>query len=146
VRTGIGVQLLGVAAGALIIGVRTGWMALAGPLVLFGLGAGLASSQLTNIILSRVGRDRAGSASGVATTNNAVAAALGIAVIGTVLRAGSLTDATSARWALAAAAALLLAGSVASSAIPRLAARGPHRAHRAHGADHDLRPMASVEA
>jgi DHA2 family multidrug resistance protein-like MFS transporter len=118
VRTGIVVQLAGVLSAAATLGVHSGWAALAGPLGLFGLGAGMASSQLTNVVLSEVPRDRAGSASGVATTNNSLGAALGVAILGAVLRAGTLTGATSARWALATAAALLAAGSGASFAIP----------------------------
>jgi hypothetical protein len=77
----------------------------------------MASSQLTNVILSEVPRERAGSAGGVATTNNAVAAALGVAVLGAVLRLAALTDAHSAQWALLTGAALLLAGSASSFGI-----------------------------
>jgi hypothetical protein len=78
----------------------------------------MASSQLTNVILSEVPRERAGSASGVATTNNALGAALGVALLGAVLRVGTFSDAGSARWALLTAAALLAAGSAASFSIP----------------------------
>jgi MFS family permease len=91
---------------------------LAVALGLFGLGAGMASSQLTNVILSEVPRERAGSASGLATTNNSLGAAIGVAILGSVLRVGVLTDAGSARWALLAGAALLVAGLAASLAIP----------------------------
>ena len=87
-------------------------------LALFGLGAGMASSQLTNVILSEVGRERAGSASGVATTNNSLAAALGVAVLGGVLRLRTFADADSARWALLTAAMLLTAGAAMSFRIP----------------------------
>jgi MFS family permease len=130
VRAGILVQLAGVLTAGAILRPDTGWQALAMALALFGLGAGLASSQLTNVILSAVPRERAGSASGLATTTNSLGAALGVAILGSVLRIGVLTDAGSARWALLAAAALLVAGSAASFAIPT----------RSHGtADHDHR-------
>jgi EmrB/QacA subfamily drug resistance transporter len=118
VRAGIVVQLGGVVAAATVLRTEVGWAMLAGPLALFGLGAGMASSQLTNVILSEVPRERAGSASGVATTNNSLGAALGVTILGAVLRVGTLTDAGSARWALLTAAALLAAGSAASFAIP----------------------------
>src|SRR5262245_50900237 len=78
----------------------------------------MASAQLTSVILSEVPRERAGAASGVVTTNNSVGAALGVAVLGSALRAGSLANATSARWALLAAVGLLAAGSAASFVIP----------------------------
>ncbi len=44
---------------------------------MFGFGGGMASSQLTNVVLSEVPPERGGSASGVATTNDALGAALG---------------------------------------------------------------------
>jgi predicted MFS family arabinose efflux permease len=118
VRAGILVQLGGVLTAAIILRPDTGWTALAVALALFGLGAGMASSQLTNVILSDVPRERAGSASGLATTNNSLGAGLGVAILGSVLRVGVLSDAGSARWALLTAAALLVVGSAASFAIP----------------------------
>ena len=53
--------------------------------VLFGLGIGFATSQLTNVILSEIDRDKSGVASGANTTVRQVGAALGIAVIGSIL-------------------------------------------------------------
>jgi EmrB/QacA subfamily drug resistance transporter len=118
VRAGILVQLSGVVTAATILRTHITWESLAGALALFGLGAGMASSQLTNVILSAIPRERAASASGIATTNSAVGAALGVAILGAVLRVGILSDAGSARWALLSAAALLAAGSAASFAVP----------------------------
>jgi MFS family permease len=118
VRAGILLQLAGVLTAATILRTDIGWATLAAALAVFGLGAGMASPQLTNVILSQVPRERAGSAGGVATTNNSLGAALGVAILGAVLRVGTLTGAGSARWALLTAAALLTAGSAASFAIP----------------------------
>ena len=118
VRTGILVQLTGVLAAAALVRTDISWAPLGAALALFGLGAGMASSQLTNVILAEVPRERAGSAGGVATTNNSIAAALGVTVLGGVLRLGTFTSAGSARWALVTAAVLLAAGSFASFAIP----------------------------
>ncbi len=118
VRTGILVQLAGILAAAGVLRTDVGWAPLGAALALFGLGAGMASSQLTNVILSQVGREGAGSASGVATTNNSLAAALGVAVLGGVLRLGTFTDANSVRSALLTAAALLAAGVAVSFRIP----------------------------
>ncbi len=118
VRTGIVVQLAGILSAAAVLRTDVGWAPLGASLALFGLGAGMASSQLTNVILSEVGRERAGSASGVATTNNSLAAALGVAVLGGVLRLRTFADADSARWALLTAAMLLTAGAAMSFRIP----------------------------
>lgn len=117
VRFGIVIQLAGVLVAAAVLATTVGWATLAVALTLFGLGAGMASSQLTNVVLSEVPRARAGSASGVATTNNAIGAALGVATLGGVLRIGTVTEASSARWALLAAAMLLVVGTVASFRI-----------------------------
>jgi hypothetical protein len=79
-------------------------------------GVSMASSKLQNVILSEVPRERAGSASGVATTVN------------------SLGDAHSGRWALLAAAGLLATGAAASFAIPvRKPQPEPHGAPTAPG-------------
>lgn len=118
VRAGILAQLAGVILAATILRTDIAWETLAVALAVFGFGSGMASSQLTNVILSEVPRDRAGSASGIATTNNALGASLGVAVLGAALRLGTLTEATSARWALLTAAGLLAAGSAASFLIP----------------------------
>jgi hypothetical protein len=115
VRVGILVQLAGVILANPTLSVDTTWATLAGPLLVFGIGAGLASSQLTSVILTDVGREQAGAASGLATTSNSLAAALGIATIGTVLR--SSTSAANGHWALAAAAVLLAVGAAASGTL-----------------------------
>ncbi len=53
--------------------------------VLFGTGIGFATAQLTNVILSDIDADKSGVASGANTTVRQVGAALGIAVIGSIL-------------------------------------------------------------
>jgi hypothetical protein len=58
---------------------------LAAGFALFGLGIGFATSQLTNVILSEIDLDKSGVASGANTTVRQVGAALGIAVIGSIL-------------------------------------------------------------
>lgn len=118
VRAGIIVQLAGVLIAATTLRTEIGWASLAGALAVFGFGAGMASSQLTNVVLSEVPPQRAGSASGVATANNSLGAAIGVTLLGAILRVGTLTDTSSARWALLAAAALLVAGSAASFVVP----------------------------
>lgn len=56
-------------------------------LVLLGIGIGLASSQVTNIILSQVPQQFLGEASAVNATIRQVGASVGTALIGTVLAA-----------------------------------------------------------
>jgi EmrB/QacA subfamily drug resistance transporter len=124
VRVGIVVQLAGMLTAAIALSTDITWGTLAVALTLFGLGAGAASSQLTNVILTAIPRQQAGSASGIATTTNVLGAALGVAILGAVLRSGPLTTATSARWALATATALLAVGVAASLALRPPA--GPH--------------------
>jgi EmrB/QacA subfamily drug resistance transporter len=54
-------------------------------LMLYGAGVGLAIAQLTNVVLSEVPRDRLGAGSGATNTIRQVGAALGIAILGTIL-------------------------------------------------------------
>jgi hypothetical protein len=51
----------------------------------FGIGLGMASSQLTNVVLSDVDDDKSGVASASNTTVRQVGGALGIAIVGTIL-------------------------------------------------------------
>src|SRR6185369_16461661 len=59
------------------------WSLLPG-LLLHGIGIGFATSQLTNVVLSDIPPQKAGSASGAAGMMRQVGTALGIAVIGAI--------------------------------------------------------------
>jgi predicted MFS family arabinose efflux permease len=96
VRIGLVLQAIGLMLVALMISPHTTLLALVPGSVLFGVGVGFASSQLTNVILSEVHRDKAGVASGTNTTVRQVGAALGIAVIGSLLNAQAITHAVDA--------------------------------------------------
>ncbi len=65
----------------------TGWR-IAPALFVYGLGVGLATAQLTSVILAEVPTAQSGQASGTQSTTRQVGAALGIAILGTVLSAG----------------------------------------------------------
>jgi EmrB/QacA subfamily drug resistance transporter len=65
-------------------------------LVLFGTGVGLASSQLTNVILYDVDPDKAGVASGANSTVRQVGSALGVAIIGSILSTQTIRHAVRA--------------------------------------------------
>lgn len=55
------------------------------PLIVFGLGFGMAFAQLNNIILSAVRMEEAGEASGLNNTSRQLGATLGNAVLGSIL-------------------------------------------------------------
>ena len=56
--------------------------------VVFGLGFGLVNAPITNTALSGMPRSQAGVAAAVASTSRQVGAALGVAVVGSVLSSG----------------------------------------------------------
>lgn len=78
------------AGGLMLVGLSAdttlGWM-LASYFV-FGLGFGLVNAPITNTALSGMPRSQAGVAAAVASTSRQVGAALGVAVVGSVLNSG----------------------------------------------------------
>jgi EmrB/QacA subfamily drug resistance transporter len=90
VRVGLVLEAVGLVVVAVMISPNTTFLALVPGTVLFGLGVGFSSSQLTNVILSEIDSERAGVASGTNTTVRQVGAALGIAVIGSLLNAQAI--------------------------------------------------------
>jgi EmrB/QacA subfamily drug resistance transporter len=95
VRLGVVLELVGVVSVALAIGYDAGWGWVAPGLLLYGIGVGFATAQLTGVIMIDVSTDKAGQASGTQSTARQVGSALGIAVIGTTLftaTANILTD------------------------------------------------------
>jgi EmrB/QacA subfamily drug resistance transporter len=85
VQVGLVSETIGLVVVALSIRPSMTFLELLPGFVLFGLGVGFATSQLTNVILSDVDLDKSGVASGANTTVRQVGAALGIAVIGSIL-------------------------------------------------------------
>ncbi len=69
----------------------TFWQLLPG-LMLHGIGIGFATSQLTNVVLSDIPPQKAGSASGAAGMVRQVGTALGIALIGAIFVAQATTN------------------------------------------------------
>ena len=68
------------------------FLALLPGMIVFGLGVGFASSQLTNVILSDIDPDKAGVASGANTTVRQVGLALGIATFASFIDASTRTS------------------------------------------------------
>lgn len=70
---------------AQIIDVNLTMKQLIGPLFVFGAGLGLIAAKLTNVTISAFDVDKASEASGVNSTARRLGAALGTAIIGTIL-------------------------------------------------------------
>jgi len=85
VRLGILLELIGVAAIALVISPTTSTWLIVIPLFIYGMGVGLATAQLTGVVLAEVPLEKSGQGSGIASTTRQIGSALGIAILGTVL-------------------------------------------------------------
>lgn len=85
VLIGLGLEVLGTLALALMVGPSTpGWV-VAIPLVVYGLGLGLASAQLTGTVLRDIPVDVSGQASATQSTVRQIGSALGTAFAGAAL-------------------------------------------------------------
>ncbi|TDD91036.1 MFS transporter [Actinomadura rubrisoli] len=84
VQIGMVLEVAAVVALGLTVSATTTGFGLAPWMLLYGLGLGLTSAQLTNVSLADVPPAQAGQASGTQSTARQVGAALGIALIGTV--------------------------------------------------------------
>jgi predicted MFS family arabinose efflux permease len=93
-----------------------GYLHLLAGLLLTGAGAGLATAPATSAIVSSLPADRQGVASAVNDTARELGGALGIAVVGSVLKAQGLSE------------ALLVAAGVLAVGAALVALRGPRHA------------------
>lgn len=84
---GLALEVVGVAATALVVGPETAPWFVALTMAVYGLGLGLASAQLTSTVLVGVPTDHSGAASATQSTLRQLGAALGSALAGTVLAA-----------------------------------------------------------
>ena len=78
-------EAVGIIATSLLVSTSVTGLQLAIPLFVYGVGVGLATAQLTSIVLSDIPAERSGLASGANSTMRQVGSAMGIAIIGTVL-------------------------------------------------------------
>ena len=85
VRVGVLLELIGVVSVGFAVGSDSGWGWLAPGLLLYGIGVGLATAQLTGVIMVDVPIEKAGQGSGSQSTVRQIGSALGIAVLGTML-------------------------------------------------------------
>jgi len=85
VRLGIALEIVGVAGIGVVAGPATAWWATVPVLFVYGLGVGLATAQLTGVVLADVPVANSGQASGTQSTSRQIGSAFGIAILGTVL-------------------------------------------------------------
>jgi EmrB/QacA subfamily drug resistance transporter len=129
VRAGIALEILGLVITALVISTDTPWWAIAAGLFVYGMGVGLATAQLTGVVLVDVPIEQSGAASGTQSTARQVGSALGIAILGTILFSTLGTQfADRLPSSLPSAARTQLVNTVvdsAGSAIPALVRQSP---------------------
>lgn len=85
---GLALEVLGVAALGLTLTPSTPYVLVVGVLVVYGIGLGLASAQLTSTVLADVPTDQSGQGSATQSTVRQVGTALGASVAGALLSAG----------------------------------------------------------
>ncbi|MFM6971067.1 MAG: DHA2 family efflux MFS transporter permease subunit, partial [Micrococcales bacterium] len=85
VQIGVLLEVVGVAGIAYFAQAGQGWGPLSPFLFIYGFGVGMATAQLTGVILVDVPQNKIGQASGSQSTLRQVGSALGIAVLGTTL-------------------------------------------------------------
>lgn len=130
VQLGLFIEIIAIAGlGISFTGAASFWV-LAGWLFLYGAGVGLATAQLTSVILAEVPVNQSGEASGLQSTVRQLGSALGIALLGTLLVSTLTTNFSGALAGLADVAAsdretaLSLVRNSVGAAIPELGA-GP---------------------
>ena len=89
VQIGVVLEIVGILGFGVVASTSTGWGAIAPFLFVYGIGVGLATAQLTGVIMVDVPMEKTGQGSGSQSTVRQIGSALGIAVIGTVLFTGT---------------------------------------------------------
>ncbi len=88
VRLGIVAEIIGVAGIGLMASPTANIWPIIGFLFIYGLGVGLATAQLTGVVLADVPVAASGQGSGIQSTMRQLGSALGIAILGTILFTG----------------------------------------------------------
>ena len=142
VRVGILAEIVGVVIVGFAISPTSEWWQIVPGLFIYGFGVGLATAQLTSVVLKDVPLDQSGQGSGTQSTSRQVGSALGIAILGTILFT-SLGTGLASRLAttdLPADAQTQIVNAVvdsAGTAIPGLDAMSPDAATEARAAFSD---------
>jgi MFS family permease len=94
VRVGLAAEIVGVAGLGVVISDTASWGAIVPFLFVYGFGVGLATAQLTGVVLKDVPLEQSGQGSGTQSTARQIGSALGIAILGTILftAAGTALD------------------------------------------------------
>jgi MFS family permease len=129
VRVGLAAEAVAVGGLALTVSPGISGLTVASFLFLYGFGVGLATAQLTSVILADVPVEESGQASGLQSTVRQLGSSLGVAVLGTLLivSLGHMTDRNLANAGLPSAQAAPITAAVRDSlgaAIPPLVANG----------------------
>jgi MFS family permease len=95
VRIGLALEVIGILGIALAVDVPASAWRLVPWLFLYGGGVGLATAQLTGVILADVPVTKSGQASGTQSTSRQIGSAFGVAIIGAVLVTTLRSTATS---------------------------------------------------
>lgn len=127
VRLGLCCETAGLVVIGLAIRPTITFLALLPGFVLFGLGVGFASSQLTNVVLSDIDPDKSGVASGANTTVRQLGSGLGAGIIGSILTAQTVRHAVAT-----VGASRQLSDGVRGQAVSQIRALGPNYAPPAH--------------
>ncbi len=85
VRIGLIAEIVGVVGLGVAISPEATWLSIVPFLFVYGLGVGLATAQLTSVVLKDVPVAQSGQGSGTSSTARQIGSALGIAVLGTIL-------------------------------------------------------------
>ncbi len=88
VRMGVALELIAVIGVASFASIEGGFWSIVPWLFIYGIGIGLATAQLTGVIMVDIPMNKAGQASGSQSTVRQIGSALGIAVLGTMLFTG----------------------------------------------------------
>jgi EmrB/QacA subfamily drug resistance transporter len=83
-RTGLALEVLGLAGLGLIAATDSPWWTVALVLFLYGIGVGFATAQVTNVVLAEIPEHSAGQGSGIQSAFRQLGSALGIAVLTTL--------------------------------------------------------------
>lgn len=86
-RFGLGFEAVGLVLYAVLVGPDISAWRLVPPLFVYGFGIGLATAQLTSVILADIPTERSGQGSGIQSTSRQVGSSLGIAILGATLAA-----------------------------------------------------------
>lgn len=78
-------EIIGIAGLGLLIRPDSTWLTTTPLLLVYGVGVGFATAQLTGVVLADVPVERSGQGSGTQSTSRQFGSALGITVLGTVL-------------------------------------------------------------